>query len=172
MKTLLVYKSKTGFTERYAHWIAEEIHCDVFPYAKRGSIHWKDYDTVMFGGGFYAGKLAGLSWLKKQAPSLAGKHVIVFATGATPSGTEAAKTALAQNLAGFQGELPRAFYFQSGLNYEKMSALDKAMMRVFRAMLKRTEGESQAYDMVRASFDQSSREQIRPLLRYVEEIEA
>ena len=29
MKILLIYKSKTGFTEKYARWISEEINCDV-----------------------------------------------------------------------------------------------------------------------------------------------
>ncbi len=29
MKTIVVYKSKYGYTKRYAEWIAEELSCDI-----------------------------------------------------------------------------------------------------------------------------------------------
>ena len=29
MKIIVIYKSKTGFTKRYAEWIAEELKCDI-----------------------------------------------------------------------------------------------------------------------------------------------
>lgn len=29
MRILLIYKSKTGFTEKYANWITEELKCDI-----------------------------------------------------------------------------------------------------------------------------------------------
>ena len=28
-KVLVLYKSKTGFSERYARWIAEDLQCDL-----------------------------------------------------------------------------------------------------------------------------------------------
>lgn len=28
MKILVTYKSKTGFTKKYAKWIAEELNCE------------------------------------------------------------------------------------------------------------------------------------------------
>ena len=28
MKTAVIYESGTGFTEQYAQWISEELHCD------------------------------------------------------------------------------------------------------------------------------------------------
>lgn len=31
-KSLIIYKSKTGFTERFAEWICEELSCDMISY--------------------------------------------------------------------------------------------------------------------------------------------
>lgn len=28
-KTVVIYKSKTGFAKKYAQWISEELHCDL-----------------------------------------------------------------------------------------------------------------------------------------------
>ena len=28
---VVIYKSKTGFTEKYASWIAEELNCEKYP---------------------------------------------------------------------------------------------------------------------------------------------
>lgn len=35
VNTLIIYKSKTGFTKRYATWIAEELHADLIPFEKK-----------------------------------------------------------------------------------------------------------------------------------------
>ncbi len=37
-KTAVIYKSKTGFTRKYAQWIAEETGCDLFPYEQREKV--------------------------------------------------------------------------------------------------------------------------------------
>ena len=28
-KIIVLYKSKTGFSKKYAHWIAETLNCDI-----------------------------------------------------------------------------------------------------------------------------------------------
>lgn len=33
-KILVIYLSKTGFTERYARWIGQALPCDLVPYQK------------------------------------------------------------------------------------------------------------------------------------------
>ena len=35
MKTLVVYTSQTGFTKRYAQWIAERMEADLFMHMER-----------------------------------------------------------------------------------------------------------------------------------------
>ena len=64
----------------------------------------------------------------------------------------------------------KVFYLPSGLNYEKMGAVDRAMMAMFRSLMKKKEGEdSEAYRAVSASYDISSKEYLKPLLQYLKE---
>lgn len=165
MKTLVLYKSKTGFTKRYAEWIAQALSADLVPYEKRKQYVLDEYDTVLYGGGFHAGLIGGIGWFKKQLPSLSDKKVVVFATGASPAESEEVPKALAQNFTGDERDRIDVFYLQSGLCYEKMGAIDKLFMKVFRSMLKKAEGEqSEAYRMVQCSYDISSKDFIQPVV--------
>lgn len=85
-RTIVIYKSKTGFTEQYAQWIRDELGCEIARYEDRNHINLEDYDTLIFGGGFYAGKIAGLKWFLEQALVLDSRKVVVFGTGASPAG--------------------------------------------------------------------------------------
>ena len=48
-KTAVIYKSKTGFTCKYAQWIAEETGCDLFSYEQREKVDFSRYDTILCG---------------------------------------------------------------------------------------------------------------------------
>lgn len=170
-KILVVYKSKTGFTERFAQWIGEELPAELVPYKQRKSVCLDEYDTVIFGGGFHAGMIGGVKWLKEKLPQLKDKSVVVFATGATPSNAPDVKKAIDQNFTDEEREKIKIFYMQSGLCYEKMGTADKLMMAVFRNMVKKTEGEnSETYKMIQQSYDYSSKDSIRPLVEYCQNI--
>ena len=65
MKIALVYKSSTGFTERYAKYIAEETGADLFKYAERKIIKSCDYDILVFGSSIIAAKISGVEWFDK-----------------------------------------------------------------------------------------------------------
>lgn len=165
-KTLILYESKTGFTEQYARWISLELHAQTLPLKKVKVVHFEDYDTVIFGGGFHGGRINGLKSFLSLLPKLDGKTVVVFATGATPAESPSVEEALQQNFTDEQRKQIRVFYLQSGLCYEKMSLSSKLMMTVFRTMIKRTEGESETWKMLQHSYDFSSKKFIRPLVDY------
>lgn len=164
MKTLIIYYSKTGFTKRYAEWIAEDLNAELVPFEKRNSITLNNYDTIIYGGGFHAGVINGIDWFKEQIPTLDGKKLIVFATGASPINSEEVHKALEQNFNDLEWEKIKVFYFQSGLNYEKMGLMDKFMMSIYKFILKRKAADSVTYKMVQKSFDMSSRKDIEPLV--------
>ncbi len=166
MKAVVIYYSKTGFAERYAGWIGEELHCDVVPFKEREKVSLAGYDTVIYGGGLHAGSINGLKWLKKKLPELTGKKVAVFVTGAMPpEGPDVDKT-LRQNFTEKEWNQVKTFYLWGGLSYERMGFGDKLMMAVFRKMLKKMDKEGEALKMVSASYDCTSREYISPLLEY------
>lgn len=164
--TIVIYKSKTGFTARYAQWISEALDCERVDFKDRKRVSLESYDTVIFGSSLRAGIVGGLGWLKKRLPELSNKKVAVFVTGAGAAGPEQ-ESVLKKNLSGDKWTQVKAFYMQSGLSYERMGALDRTMMSTFRKMMKKKEGEdSEVYKMVAGSFDCCDRERIEPLIQF------
>ena len=51
MKTIVIYNSQTGFTKRYAQWIAEEINADCVELSIAKNTDLDSYDAIVFGCG-------------------------------------------------------------------------------------------------------------------------
>ena len=132
---VVVFKSRTGFTDGYAHWIAEELGCEIYPLENVNLVNFSPFDMVIFGGGVRAGKIDGIHFIKKALKSCPEKQLVVFATGAAPQeDTEAAKRVQQGNIPA-NVEIP-FFYFQSGINYERMKGVDKLIMSVVRMIMR------------------------------------
>ena len=171
MKTLILYYSKTGFTQRYAQWLAEDLGAQCVPYEKRKAVRLSGYDAIAFGGRLTAGVIGGAKWFFKEAPGLSGKRLALFFTGAMPPDPEAVGKAVEQNVPqDMRGRVP-AFYLQGGLCYEKMGLIDKAMMAGLRKMLASKKApspeEREAARMVAQSYDMSARENLHDLEAYL-----
>ncbi len=168
---IIVYKSQTGFTEKYAHWIAEDLHCDIVSLEKFNFSKTSPYDVVIFGGGIHAGTINGIRYFNNIS-SMKSKKIIVFATGATPAIPEEIERFRKANIP--SGEDIAFFYFQSGMNYAKMRGTDKMMMGMLKAFLKlkknKSDVEKGAADAIRDSYDCSDRNQILPLVNHVNAI--
>lgn len=65
-KILIIYYTKTGFTERYAQWVREETNCELLPYSRRDTADFTAYDTIVYGGGVHAGAINGIKWFRKK----------------------------------------------------------------------------------------------------------
>lgn len=63
-KTGVIYCSKTGFTRKYAEWLAEALGCEAVPYHQAAKTNWADCDTVIFASWFHAGRIQKLDWFK------------------------------------------------------------------------------------------------------------
>ena len=81
---IILYKSSYGATKKYALWLQEKTGFALMETKKAKLSDVQGYDTVILGGGVYAGFIAGLGFLKKHYGKLQGKKVLVFAVGATP----------------------------------------------------------------------------------------
>ena len=170
MKLLVIYYSKTGFTQRYAQWLKEDLACDCVPFEQRLSVDFSKYEGVVFGSSVHAGHIQKLSWFRKQLPKLSGKRLALFFTGAMAPDPKAVEDCVAQNLSAQERSQVKPFYLWGGLNYEKMGGLDKWMMRMFRKMLQSkknpTQEDREAARMVASSFDKTNREFLTPLKEY------
>ena len=129
MKITVYYNSKTGFTEKYADWIAEELKCSIFSYKDFSKNILCENSLVIFGSRIHAGKIEYLNKVKTCFTDK--RNLIVFVTGATP----ALETTVIEKMweANFTNEeikiIPH-FYMQSGLNYEKMGLVDRNIMKI------------------------------------------
>lgn len=168
---IVLYKSSTGFSQKYAEWIAEELNCKALSIMDVNINDLINYKTIIFGGGLHAGHINGLKAIKNSIMNLKNKIIIIFATGATPKEAMKNENILNTNFSLEEKEIIHFFYFQSGINYEKMSIGSKGMMGIFKTILRfakeKTAEEQGMYDTITHSNDHSSKEYINPLIEYL-----
>lgn len=171
-KMIVIYKSSTGFTKKYAEMIAERMGCALEDYKAVTADMLSGYEIVVFGTRAHAGMLDGYEKVKKLFEKGTISKLILFATGATPNAaTETVEAFWKQNLTAEElAKIPH-FYMQGGLCYEKMSLTDKLMMKVAAFMVKnkkdKTAQDIEFEQAVKGSYDISSEMYIEPLLSYL-----
>ncbi|MCL2518803.1 MAG: flavodoxin domain-containing protein, partial [Oscillospiraceae bacterium] len=127
-----------------------------------------DGETVIFCSYIHAGFIHRLKIMKSSFPG----KLIVAVTGATPAAAENVINKIwAENFTPDELATIPHFYLQSGLNYDKMGFLDRAIMKLVAKMVSGTQGDSEvetgAVQAMAGSHDISSREFITPLVEYV-----
>ena len=170
MEINIYYNSKTGFTKKYASWIADELKCSIFPYKDFRKSVISESSIVIFGSRIYAGKIEYLNKVKACFSNK--RNIIIFVTGATPlSETAAIEKIWATNFTDNEKKDIPHFYMQSGLDYAKMGFIDLIMMKILAKFIGRkknkNETEKGIEQAIKKSYDVSSKEHITPLLKYV-----
>jgi len=160
-KAIIIYHSKTGFSQRYAEWLAEDLGSQAVPYRDRKTVSLSRYDTIILFGGLYAGNMSGLGWLKKQP--LTGKRAAAVAVGCSPMDWPG----LAESMEKLFGGTPiQGFYCQGGLAYDRMGAVDRAMMAGLRAALRSKPEMAEMLAGISRSFDGTDRSYLAPVLTW------
>jgi menaquinone-dependent protoporphyrinogen IX oxidase len=136
MKTVVIYKSKTGFTRKYADWIAEELSADIFEFEKVTADMLADYNTVIYGGGLYAVSINGIKLILENLDKLKDKRIIVFATGASPAREETSDEIRNKNFTTEQQKRIHFFYMRGGFDYSKLKAFDRMLMTLLKWKIK------------------------------------
>lgn len=168
MKTIVIYKSKTGFTKKYAEWIAAALGCEAKTMDQFNKYMLNDVDQVIYGGGIMAGNINGLKKMKKYCAEKK-KKLIVFATGATPAeAVEIVERIRDTNLTKEeQNEIP-FYYYGAGINYEKMSGFPKFMLHMMSKQLSKkknpTEEEKGMAEILAHSCDFTNQKSIEALV--------
>ena len=169
MKTIVAYRSKTGYTKRYAEWIAEELGCDIKEDPAFEDI--RDYDTVIYGGGMYAGGFNGVKLITKNLDKLAGKKLVLFAVGSNPGREEEMKVFWDRILTAEQQKSIGHFYLRGGFDFSRLSGKDKLLMKMLKVRLEktkeRTEDQQGLLDAYEKPVDFSDKENIRLLTDFV-----
>lgn len=132
MKTLVLYSSKTGFVRKYAEWIAEELRADLFPADRTHKSIFRSYDTIIYGGGLYAGGINGISLIKKNLPEIDGKKVIVYASGASPWSEKVLNEVRDKNFTPEEQKKISFFYLRGGFDLTKLGFFDRFLMKLLK----------------------------------------
>ncbi len=172
MKTVVIYNSQTGFTRRYAQWVAEAAGADCLELSKAKGKSLDEYEAVVFGSWACAGGISKINWFKGNMDKWTNKKLIAFYVGASPIESPQIEQCLKNNFNESQMKKVSVFYCPGGFNYEKMSAPSRLMMKMFIKSLKakkdKTEEEQEMIKMISSSYDISDRKYIEPILRCLE----
>ncbi len=168
MKTAVIYTSKTGFTRRYAQWIAGAVGADCLELKQARDRNFSEYDAIVFGGWVCAATVRHLDWFVRQLPRWTGKRLIAFAVGGSPAGSPDIPGFMEKTFGTEALRAVSAFYCPGGLSYENMGAPSRAMMKLFvRSVAARKDKkpqEEEAARMMARSYDLSDRKYIEPIL--------
>ena len=176
MKTLIVYTSQTGFTKRYAEWLAERVKAETMELKeaqKKKDDFFAGYEAIVYGGWANAESVAKVKWFLGKATEWKDKRLALFCVGASLNGTPRIEQMMQKILTDEQRGYIRAFYCQGGINYEKMSAPTRLAMKMFVGSLKKkkdaTPDIKEMAEMLSKTCDISDRKYIEPIAEYLEE---
>lgn len=176
-KIIVIYDSKYGHTKTYAEWIAEECNCSALSRKQITASELSDYDTIIYGGGLYAGGISGIKLLTENFESLSSKKIILFTCGlADPQNKENVthiREALAKVLTPEMISHFQLFHLRGGIDYSRLNLIHKAMMGMMRKMLlskSPTERSFEDEELLRTYgtvVDFTDRKSIIPILEYL-----
>lgn len=169
MKTIVIYNSQTGFTKRYAQWIAEATGADCLDLSAAKKKDLTAYEAIIFGSWVCAGSVSKLSWFKRNIDKWEDKKLIAFCVGANPIDSPEIEQIFKRSFKESESKKVNVFYCPGGLNYEKMPALSKFMIKMLVKTLKakksKTEEEQEMIKIISASHDTSDKKYIEPILK-------
>lgn len=173
MKAIVIYHSKTGFTKRYAQWIAQELNAEWKELSAAKKMDLSGYDAIIFGSWSLAGTIAKGKWFKKKQPEWHGKKLAVYCVGATPPDAPELEAFYERNRQGL--ETVGLYYLPGGLHYDSMPTGYRLLMQMLVKSLKakknRTPDDDKTAQMLSTSFDISDKKYIAPLVAYIRQQE-
>lgn len=128
-KTAVIYKSKYGSTKRYAGWIALRLDADLYEVRDIRVRDLDDYDTIIYGGGLYIGKINGIKFLIDNYEKIKNKKIIVFAVGMESNNIDINKKTLDMNFDEDMINNINLFNFIGAFDYSKLNLIDKVLMK-------------------------------------------
>ena len=175
MKTLIIYTSQTGFTKKYAEWLADRLGGDLLDLKeaqKNKPAFFEAYDAICYGGWAMAGNLVKVKWFLDKAVNWKGKRLALFCVGGSPNDNPDVDVFLQNALSEEQKKYMKMFYCQGGFNYDKMKAPSKLAMKMFVSALRNkkdaTEKEKVMAEKMASSYDISDIKYIEPIVSYLE----
>ena len=175
MKTLIIYTSQTGFTKKYAQWIAQRADAELLEQKeaqKKDSEFFGSYDAIVYGGWEMAGTVFNSKWFFDKAAEWKNKRLAIFCVGGSPNDNPDVEVMLDRIIKDDQKQYISAFYCQGGFCYEKMNTASRLAMKMFVRSLKNkknaSEDEKKMVEMISSSYDISDISYTDPIVEYLQ----
>lgn len=171
MKSIVVYESKYGSTEKYAKWIGEALNCKVLKIGNVNSDDLLNYNNIIFGGWLHAGSIKGFKQIYKDIDKLKNKNIIVFSVGLSIMDDKVFEEVNKNNFKDMENI--KHFYLRGAFNYKNLTASDKLMMNMFKMMLKKQKEEEMdentkgMLDAYTTPVDFTDKDSIKPIIEAV-----
>ena len=181
MRGLVVYGSVYGTTRQYAEAIAQRFGFPCLPAGRAGRESLAACELLIFGGGLYAGGIAGLKKVLGALKGWEGKALILFTVGiadpAVPENAAHLRRSIERQVPPVVLERAQVFHLRGGIDYGALKPVHRAMMAMLCRQLRRKDpsersSEDQAVlDTYGKRISFFCLEELAPLLAAVETLE-
>ena len=134
-KIAVIYKSKYGATKRYAGWIALKLDADLYEVSDIRRKDLKQYDTIIYGGPLYTGKIKDIKFITNNYEDIKEKNVYVFIVGMREFDEDYINSILENNIPKEIADNIEIFYFRGKMNYKELSLKDKILITGLRVSI-------------------------------------
>lgn len=179
-KIAIIYQSKYGTTAQYAKWLAEGLPSDLLERKNVKLEQMATYDTIIYGGGLYAGGLIGIDLLIKNFEEISDKNLIIFTCGlADPTdnkNTDAIKEGLKKIFTPEMQSKFKIFHLRGGIDYSKLGFVHKALMAMLHKVAKKKDvntlsvEDKNLLETYGKIVDFTDKATLEPILTYVKEL--
>ncbi len=128
MKTIIYYKSNTGFTKEYVDLLTPRIECDeVHEIKKIKNKDIKDADNIVFMGPLRNNVIVGLNKFLKRYEKMENKNIFIFAVGIEPATNEKKENVIMAN--GLELYHVRLYMIPGGFDIERYKGIKKSFIK-------------------------------------------
>lgn len=167
-KIAVVYRSKSGYTRKYAVWLAEDLNCDLLEADKTSISDLLNYQTIIYGGGLYAIHVNGFKLITSNYEKLKDKNILVFAVGSSPSREESVQEIRKANIPEALTDKIKLFYLRGGFDYSKLNHMNKFLMNLLKTKLKSIKDPDEDQKGLLAAYDHpvdfTDRKNLQPII--------
>lgn len=165
-KTLIAFQSKYGSTKQYAEWIQKESHGDLVNIENGDRLDLAGYDLIIIGGSVRVGKIVIAPFIEDHWSVMKEKKVILFTTSATPPRHPKIQSIYEKSLPKEIRKAIKYFPLHGRISSANLTLWDQFLIAVGKIM---EQDDTLKKDMGK-DFDGVRRENLTPLLEYLEEV--
>lgn len=107
---IVLYTSRTGYTKRYAEYIAQELGYAIKPIQKANLFNVSCYPTIIYGGGLHHNNIDGIKGITEGFNYLGEQNLILFSVGLASVNDDLIKQIKAKN---FPDSMMGTFFYHA-----------------------------------------------------------